>query len=72
MVTKWNISCLKLMYKKGLRLSKGEFTRERGVGSMAIRDSFPMKNFIVLVIHLQIGIGNDVLKNILYLIDSDE
>ena len=70
MVTKWNISGLKLMYKKILCLSKVELTQEIGVGSMAMWDSVPVKIFIVLILHLQIGLGNDVLK-ILDFIDSD-
>ena len=70
MVTKWNISGLKLMYKKILCLSKVELTQEIGVRSMAMWDSVPVKIFIVLVLHLQIGLGNDVLK-ILDFIDSD-
>ena len=70
MVTKWNISGLKPMYKKILCLSKVELTQEIGVRSMAMWDSVPVKIFIVLVLHLQIGLGNDVLK-ILDFIDSD-
>ena len=34
-------------------------------------DSVPVKNFIVPVLHLQIGIGNDVLSNLLDLVKSD-
>ena len=70
MVTKWNIAGLKLMYKKSLCIFKGEFIQTRGVRSMEIWDSVPVKNFIVSVIHLQIDIGNDVLNSLLDFIDS--
>ena len=33
--------------------------------------SVPVKNFIVPVLHLQIGLGNDVLNNLIDFIDSD-
>ena len=32
---------------------------------------FPVKNFIFSVLHLQIGLGNYFLRNLLYLVDSD-
>ena len=38
---------------------------------MEMWDSVSVINFIVPVLHLQIGIGNDVLNNLLDLIDSD-
>ena len=38
---------------------------------MATWNSVPAKNFIVPVIYLQIGLGNYVLNNLIYLIDSD-
>ena len=38
---------------------------------MEIWDSVPMKNFIVPVLNLQIGLGNYVLNNLLGFIDSD-
>ena len=34
-------------------------------------DSVPVKNVIVSVLHLQIGLGNDVLNNLIDFIDSD-
>ena len=71
MVTKWNISGLKLMYKKILCLSKVELTQEIGVRSMAMWDSVPVKNFIVPVLHLQIGLVNDFLINLNEFVDSD-
>ena len=59
------------MYKKSLCIFKGEFIQTRGVRSMEIWDSVPVKNFIVSVIHLQIGLRNIFLRNLLDLIDSD-
>ena len=38
---------------------------------MAMWGSVPVKNSIVPVLHLQIGIRNDVLSNLLVFIDSD-
>ena len=38
---------------------------------MEMWDSVSVINFIVPVLHLQIGIGNDVLNNLLDFIDSD-
>ena len=32
---------------------------------------FPVKNFIFSVLHLQIGLGNYFLRNLLYSVDSD-
>ena len=71
MVNKWNLAGLKPMYKINLCLSKGELTHARGVRSMTMWESVPVKNFIVTVLHLQIGIGNDVLNELLDFIDSD-
>ena len=59
------------MYKKSLCLSKGELTQSRGVRSMEMWDSVPVKNFIVLVLHIQIDLGNYVLNNLINCIDSD-
>ena len=44
-------------------------TLARGVRSIVMWDSVPVKNFIVPVLHLQIGLGNDVLNNLLDFID---
>ena len=71
MVTKWNISGLKLMYKKILCLSKVELTQEIGVRSMAMWEIVQVKNFIVLVLHIQIDLANYVLNNLINCIDSD-
>ena len=38
---------------------------------MSMWYSFPEKNFIVPVLHIQIGLGTYSLKNLLYFIDSD-
>ena len=65
MVTKLNIAGLKLMYKKSLCLSKGELTQARGVRSMTMWDSVPVKNFIVPVLHLEIGLVNYFFFNFL-------
>ena len=71
MVTKWNLAGTNLMYKKSLCLSKVELTQASGVRSMAMWDSIPVKKFIVKVIHIQIGLGNNVLKKLLDFIESD-
>ena len=71
MVNKWNIAGMKLMYKKIICLSKVEFTQARGVRSVEIWDSVPVKNLIVPVLHLQIGLGYDVLNNLIDFIDYD-
>ena len=39
---------------------------------MEMWDSVPAKNFTVPFIHLQIGLENDVLNNLIYFIDYDE
>ena len=71
MGTKWNLAGLKLKYKKSLCLSKCELTQERGVRSMEMWDSVPVKDFIVPVLHLQIFLGNNFLNNLLDIIESD-
>ena len=71
MVTKWNLAGLKLMYKKSLCLSIVEFTQARGVRSMAMWGSVPVNNLIVPVLHLQIGLGNDVLNKLIDFIYYD-
>ena len=58
------------MYKKSLCLSKDKLTHEIGLRSMAMWDSVPVKKIIVPVLHPQIGLGNDVLKKLLGLIES--
>ena len=70
MGTKWNIAGLNIMYKS-LCLSKGELTHKRGVRSMVMWDSVPLKKNIVLVLHLQIGLGNYFKNNLIDLFDSD-
>ena len=71
MATKYNLAGLKIMYKKPLYLSKCELKQAREVRSMVMCDSIPVKNFIVPVLHRQIGLGNDVLNNFLDFIDYD-
>ena len=71
MGSKWTLASLKVVYGKSLCLSKGELTQARGFIPMEIWDSVLVKNFIVPVLHLQIGIGNDVLSKLLDLLDSD-
>ena len=48
------------MHKKSLYLSNVELTHARGLRSMAMWDSVTVKNFIVSVINIQVGIENDV------------
>ena len=48
------------MHKKILYISKGGLPQERGVRSMVMWDSVLVKNFIVLVLHLQISLGGGV------------
>ena len=50
-------------------VSKCELTQKRGFMLTAMWYSVPAKIFTVPVIHIQIGLGNDVLNNLLYLID---
>ena len=57
METKSNLAGLKLVYKISLCLSKGELA-VIGVRSMTMLDSVTVKNFIVIVLYLQIGIGD--------------
>ena len=57
MVTKCNLAGMKLMHKESLFLSKCGLTQERDVRSMAMWDSVLVNNFVVTVIHLQIGLG---------------
>ena len=71
MGSKFNIAGMKITYKRILSISKGELTQAIGVISIAMWDSVSVKNFIVPVLHLQIGIENDVLNNLTNLIDSD-
>ena len=71
MVTMCTLAGLILIYTKILLLSKGGFTQARGVGPISMWDGVPVKNFIPPVLHLQIGLGNDILRNLLYFIDSD-
>ena len=71
MVNKWSLAVLNLIYKQSLCLSKCKLTQAGWVRSMAIWDSVPVKNFIVPVLHIQIGLGNYFLKNLLDYIDSD-
>ena len=71
MVTKYNPSGMELMHNKRLCILKIELTQARGVSSMAMWDSVPVKNFILPLLHIQIGLGNDVLNRLLDLIDSD-
>ena len=44
MVNKWNVAGMKLMYKKILCLYKRELTLAKGVSSIAMWDSVPVKN----------------------------
>ena len=71
MGNKCNLEDLKLIYKEILCLSKGELTQARGVSSMSMWNIIPMKNIIVPVLHIQIGLGNHVLNKLLDFIDSD-
>ena len=71
MGNKSNLAGLKLMYIKILFLSKRELTQARGVRSMVMWYSVPVKNFIVPVLHIQTGLVSYVLNNLLDLIDSD-
>ena len=59
MGNKWNLLGLNYMYKKVICISKCELTQAIGVRSMAMWGSIPVKDFIVPVFHLQIGLGND-------------
>ena len=38
---------------------------------MKMWESVPLKNIAVPVMHIQIGLGNDVLRNFIYLFDYD-
>ena len=60
MGTKWNLAGMKLTYKKSLYLSKGELAQAIGFISMAMWYTVTVEDFILPVLHLQIGLGNDV------------
>ena len=57
--------------QKILYLSNSKSTQAKGVGSMAMWDSVPVKNFIVSVLHLQVGLGNYFKNNPIDFIESD-
>ena len=71
MVTKRNPEILKVMYKTILCIYKGELPHTRGIDSMEMWDSVPVNIFIVPVLHIQIFLGVDVLRNHIGFIDSD-
>ena len=64
MGTKCNPEVLNPVYKNSLCISKVELTQEIGVRPMAVWVSVPVKIFIVPVLHIQIGLGNDVLNDL--------
>ena len=71
MGTRWIIVSLKVTCKKTLCLYKGEFPQEIWVSSMVMWYIVPVKNFIVPVLNIKIGLRNDVLSHLLDLIESD-
>ena len=64
MLTKWTLSNMKATYEK-IYLPEGEFPQAIGIRLMAMWSIVPANNFIVLVIHIQIDLGDDVLINII-------
>ena len=70
MGTKWNLAVMEVMYKKSLYLYKGELPQARGVWSMEMWDSFPVENFIVPILCIQIVLGGYYIRKLIVFVNS--
>ena len=70
MGTKWTLASLKVVCEEIFCLSKDELPQARGVREMVMWENVPVKSFIFPVLHLQIGLWNYILSNLINLIDS--